>query len=274
MKQLLLFILMITALSSPAQNKYRFSVGGGFHSMMFWGLRDFEDVVCPNGSDFFKIYQNETYKLNYKNFQFSNQYVINFGVNWVTRSALEIHHSFSFYRGNFSDQIRLTLTEANGLAEYFYPDTNYNPTNVTAGIQGTTQSEQKFAGVSSKLVLNRLIGKNIWVGGGLGISYFGAMDDLWRKTDGYGAIVGLGRGRWSSTTVQAVLTASVSYRIKFIDVYFRLSQNVATLKKDENKGHEFWPVGYSILPVSHNFDYRFPLTFETGIALSFDRIRK
>lgn len=273
MKQLLVFIFLASSLFVSAQNKYRFAVGGGFHSMMFWGLRDFEDVVCPQSSDYSKLYENESYTLNYKNFQFSNQYTLNFGVNWIAKSDFEISQNFSFYKGKFTDEIENTLTSHSGAPGSYY-DTNFNATNVFIGAQGTVYSDREFGGIRSTISLRKSVAKNFWLGSGIGINFIQMSDELWHKSNGYSPMIGLSRGRRVDKTTQLVIAASVVYRLNFVEFYFSLTQGFVALSRIQKNPVESWHDGSEVLPVCHNLDYRFPLTFETGITLSFDRIKK
>ena len=268
------FILVLFNLSSFSQERYRFSVNGGFHSMMFWG-RSFENIQEINSPDFLRIYMYETYKIDYKNWQFAGMYSNGIGVNWFVRSKFEVKQTLDFYRGNFTDRINLTLTGASDpMTDYYYLDSTYTKYNVQPGITGTTYMSSKLGGLTSSLFFSRTLKNRFILGLGISINYYGSRDDLWNYGTGYYARGGLGRAIWVNRTLQAGLKAEISYRIKFISLYGRIGQNFLTLKKNENKGHPLWPKGYTRIPVSHNFDYRFPLTFETGISISFDRIKK
>lgn len=270
-----LFVL-IYFLGYGQDNQYRFSVGGGFHSMMFWGLKDLHDVQSFQQSDFFQFYPEETYDVNYENFQFAKMYNLNFSVKWYFIKDFEIEHRFSFYSGQFKDQLETTLTDYSGIVatNSYYPDSTKNINDVILGVNALHSIESKIGGISTSVLLTKKLSKNFYASFGIGYCHYGGRDDQWRKLNGYSVIPRIGRGTIVYTTKQLSLDFEFSYRYRFINFYARISQTFLTTKKDINKGHWAWnDIGYNKIAVSHNFDFRFPLTFETGITLSFDRIK-
>lgn len=257
--------------------RYRFSVGGGFHTMMYWGLRDLKDVKSYLSNDFFQFYAEETYDVNYDNFQFVPMYKCNFNIVWFSREKFEIEQSFSFYSGPFEDRLETTLKNHSGVpsGEPFYPDSTVQLSDILTGVQATHYANDKLGGVSISLLLRKKLAHNFYFGLGMGYSYFGAHDDRWRKSSGYSVMPSLGRGSVVYTTKQLTIQSEISYRIRFISLYVKLGQTWLTTKKSDDKGHWAWNYdGNTKIPVSHNFDFRFPLTFESGISVSFDRIKK
>ncbi len=283
MKHLLLFIFIIAALGSTAQNKYRFSVGGGFHSMMFWGLRDFEDVVCPTNNEVYRIYEQEIYNINYGNFLTSKNYSMSFSVNWMNQDQWMLKQSFSFFKGTLRDEVRLTLTDHGLDTTVYYPGNTYTSSNVTAGNVTDMSSTYSLQGYSTSLIaLRKTRCDNLKLGFGLFfVRYFSY--DGWNQNPNYELgltgyrPISIIRATGNYFSNQLGLSLNLNCSWKFFDFYLNIGNSIVTTEREEKKGYIEWQWNlepFNFFPSSHNFDYRFPLTFETGIALSFDKIKK
>lgn len=274
-KTILLFLMLCNVVTAQ-NNHYRFSIGGGFHSMMFWGLKDLKNVKSIHQTDFFQFYPEETYNVNYTNFQFAPMYNLKFNVKWYNDNSFEWEQSFSLFSGKFHDELETTLIEFNGVAinDAYYPDSTINLNSVTNGVKATHFTQDKIQGFATGIIVRKKLRNQYYFGLGMSYYQYYARDDRWRKANGYSVVPGLGRGTVSYFTRQLSLDAEMSYRFHFISVYLRLGQTFLTTKNSSKKGHWRWNEnGNTKIPVSHNFDFRFPLTFETGITLSFDRIK-
>ena len=277
MRRFLLFVFLVSACSIQAQNKYRFAVGGGFHSLMFWGFRSFENVVVPTGpnSDYYTIYQKETYNLNYKNYSKAINYSYGFSVNWLNREKFMLGQRFSFFKGNLTDGIILELVD---IGDGFSLDDYYDASNVNVGSTATIIYKTEIVGLSTALVLyKRMKNQNLQLGAGVYCTAFSSRDSWWTGVnnsiqEGYRPKYG-SRGSGYYGTKQIGVSINLIWNWKFVQGYVHIGNSVLTAKKESKKGYYEWDGEIRIFPTSHNFDYRFPLTFETGIALSFDRIK-
>lgn len=245
--------------------------------MMFWGLHDFKDVVCPAQYDVLRIYDQEKYNLNYKNFSGSIDYSFGFSVNWINRKRVMVSQRFSYFKGSWNDGLELTLTDIGDGSLAYYPMTEFSSANVGIGSVACLNYRSEISGFSTSLVfyLPSAV-KSIQIGAGINFNMFGSDDTWWRGKEmaiieGYRPAY-LERGSSYYGTQQLGLSVNAIWSWKFIQVYLNLGNSFLTTKKDENKGQ--WYGDFNFFPTSHNYDYRFPLTFETGIALSFDRIKK
>lgn len=275
------FILVLFNLSSFSQERYRFSVNGGFHSMMFWG-RSFENIAVPNDNDVHHIYEHEVYNVVYKKFRSSGSYTFGFSVNWFNKPNWSITQDFGLFKGTLNDGMQQTLTET-GTDTVYHQNPTYNSTNVKTGNQTNLAYRTEVMGCKTSIIfLHRLQNKkNITLGGGVYWMTYSAKD-YWRSpfenyTDqGYRPTHGF-RASGVYLTRQLGISVNARWSWKFLAVYLNLGNNVITTKKSENKGYAEWIWSnppFHFFPTSHNFDYRFPLTFETGISISFDRIKK
>ena len=84
MRLFFLLISFITLSHSFAQDitKYRFSFGVSALSIMNYGLSDLENVPSPMDQQYSKVYNTETYTLDYQNFSFSK------GINYNISGAV------------------------------------------------------------------------------------------------------------------------------------------------------------------------------------------
>jgi len=80
------------------------------------------------------------------------------------------------------------------------------------------------------------------------------------------------RGGGIYTTSQIGISINATWNWKFAQFYANVGNSILTTKREKDKGK--WYGDFNFFPSSHNFDYRFPLIIETGIALSFDKIKK
>lgn len=277
MKQVVLFVLVMTGAGLQAQHKYRFSVGGGFHSLMFWGFRSFEGVNCPADYSVLRIYNTEKYTVDYRNFSSSVDYSYGFSVNWVNRKNILISQRFSYFKGTLHDGLRLELTAVGDGTLAYYPLSQFNASNTGVGSGAALTLDSELTGYATALVCytNSAI-KNVQVGGGVYFSAFLSHDLWWNSAEnvieeGYHPVY-LDRGSGYYGTQQIGLSANLIWSWKFIHCYLNLGNSIITTKKAENKGK--WYGKFTFFPTSHNFDYRFPLSIETGIAVSFDKIKK
>jgi hypothetical protein len=268
----------MASLSVAAQNKYRFSVGGGFHSMMFWGLRDFKDVEAPQGADVNRVYQNERYNLDYKNFVGSTDYSFGISVNWFNKEGWILSQRISCYLGQLTDEINLELIDiGDGSTTVYYPIPEFNSSNVGVGTMANVRYQSEiFGGLTSLVLLRKINPRNIAVGGGVYYTVYQSMDRWWNGKDailseGYHATY-MERGKGVYTSSHIGISLNATWNWKFIQCYVNVGNSIFTTKKEENKGK--WYGDFTFFPTSHNFDYRFPLSFETGIALSLDKIKK
>lgn len=282
MKRSLIFIFLLIELNSFGQeNKYRFSIYAGQHSLIFTGFKTFDNVVCPSDDDVYRIYNEEVYQMDYRNFSSSKNYSFGFSVNWFERSNWSLAQSFSFFKGTFADRLHLTL-KSHSEDTVYHNSTIYNSTNVKAGSSSYISSYQDLFGYTTALVFYKKTNeKNFSFGGGIYWIFYGS-DDYWLQAgdtrNGRGYKPGfLMRGSGFYATRQLGLSLNVKWKWKFIGCYANIGNTFLTTKKSENKGYYEWRSGlapFHFFPTSHNFDYRFPLTIETGISLSFDRIKK
>ena len=278
MYRLILLILLLSSSLSWSQDRYRFSVGGGFHSLMFWGLRSFDEVVLPvDPGDIGSIYDYEEYNLNYHNFRASFDYTFGFSVNWFNSNKIQISQNISFFKGNFEDGLTLELTDVGTPYADPYPISEFNSSNTGIGSVTSIRYRTEIVGIKSEIVVRyKLPEAPFFVGGGIFITHFVAQDHWWNGlenalVEGYRPNY-YDRGSGSYFSRQLGLTVSFMYSWKFINVFINAGNSFMTLKKESMKGK--WWGDYNFFPTSHNFDFRFPLTFETGIALSFDKIKK
>lgn len=283
MKPFLLFIFLSIKLGVKTQHNYRFSVGGGFHSMMFWGLRSFEDVVCPKeDNDVYRIYEHEVYNVDYGNFLTSKNYSINFSINWINQDTWLLKQTFSFFKGTFRDQVRLTLT-GHGEDTAYHPGNTYTSSNVTTGNVTDMSYITTFQGYSSSLIaLRKTRNPRLKLGVGLFFIRYYSYDGWWQTPNnnfsatGYRPIYSI-RANGNYFSNQLGLSLNLNWSWKLVEFYLNIGNSIFTTKKEDKKGYIEWKWNlepYTFFPTSHNFDYRFPLTFETGIAFSFDRIKK
>jgi hypothetical protein len=287
MKSSTLILFLVLGIEAFGQNNlHRFSIGGGFHSMMFWGLKDFENVQIGNENsvehDYLsRIYRQETYTIDYRNFTSSKHLNFNLGINWIEKENWALCQRVYFFTGRFRDGMTQTLTDHSEEVHYY---TNPNAEiDITIGNSTTMTYTTWLTGYGTSLSFLRkyYVGK-IKVGGGLYWVYSNA-SDIWqesiddefqtsgyRPTYFYSSIEG-----YSTSQLGASITAILSWN--FLSFYTTIGNNFITLKKSENKGHSEWRdplASFHFFPTSHNFDFRFPLTFETGVMISFDRIKE
>lgn len=282
MKQITLILYLFSCVTTIAQeNKYRFSVYAGQHSLIFTGFKSFENVVCPKDDDVYRIYDEEVYNMDYLNFNSSRNYSFGFTVIWFERSNWSLAQSFSFFKGTFVDRLHLTLTSHSQDSTH-YSSTVYNTTNVKAGNSSYITSSHELVGYTTSLVFyKKTKEENFSFGGGIYWIYYGS-NDYWqqavdtRNGRGYRPVY-LMRANSFYSTRQLGLSLNAKWQWKFLGCYINIGSSVLTTKKKENKGYSEWLWGldpFHFFPTSHNFDFRFPLTIETGISLSFDRIKK
>ncbi|MBK6951300.1 MAG: hypothetical protein IPH24_04455 [Crocinitomicaceae bacterium] len=280
-RSLILIFLLIVANSFGQESKYRFSICAGQHSLIFTGFKTFDNVVCPKDDDVYRIYNEEVYQMDYVNFSSSKNYSLGFTVNWFERSNWSLAQSFSFFKGTFVDRLRLTLL-SHSQDTVYHSSTVYNSTNVISGNSSFISSNRELYGYSTSLVYYKKTNeKNFSFGGGIYWIFYGS-DDYWlraedtRKGRGYRPVY-LMRATGFYSTSQLGLSLNVKWQWKFLGCYANVGNSVLTMKKTENKGYSEWRSSielFNFFPGSHNFDYRFPLSFETGIALSLDKIKK
>jgi hypothetical protein len=282
MKQFLFVIVFYLSVNSIGQEKkYRFSIYAGQHSLIFTGFKSFDNVVCPKDDDVYRIYDEEVYQMDYVNFSSSKNYSLGFTVSWFERSNWSLAQSFSFFKGTFADRLHLTLL-SHSQDTVYHSSTVYNSTNVKAGSSSFISSNLELYGYATSLIFyKKTKEKNFSFGGGIYWIFYGS-DDYWLQAgdtrNGRGYRPGyLMRASGFYSTRQLGLSLNVKWQWKFLGCYANIGNSVLTTKKTENKGYSEWRSNiepFHFFPTSHNFDYRFPLTFETGIALSFDKIKK
>lgn len=263
--------------------RYRFSVGGGFHTMMYWGLRDFENM--PSGYDYssiMSIYKSETITVDYKNFASTKQYTFNFSVNWFERRNWSLTQRFYFFKGKFNDGMTQTLTSHSADTTY-YPGNTYTNANVITGNETTLTLKSELKGYGTSLFFyKKLFDGKLKIGAGAYWMNYNCYDGWGTSpkqeftSTGYSPYYYI-RARGYYFTNQLGIALSTVWSWKFISFYTTIGNNIVTIKKAENKGYHEWrqpTFNFHFFPTSHNFDFRFPLTFESGISVSFDRIKK
>jgi hypothetical protein len=282
MKRIVIFLILISPLISFSQEKrYRFSIDGGFHSMLFCGFKNFENVNCPQDNDVLRIYNQEVYTVKYQNFRASVNYSFGFTVNWFEREKWSLSQKFNYFKGEFNDGVQLILTDHSSDTVH-HQFTTFNSTNVQTGNISNLRATEEITGVSSALIFfKRTKIKGLSIGTGIQWNGFGSYDFWWNGLDAY-AKEGYrpsfsGRGSSYYSTSQLGISFNAKWSWKFLSIYFNLENAILTLKKNEKKGNFAWAnkeMPFRFFPPSHNYDYRFPLTFETGISIKFDPIRK
>lgn len=85
MKFIILISLIIHLGSSHAQKpaNYRFGFDVSGLSIMNYGLRDLKNVPSPIYPDYYKVYNTESYNLDYQSFSFSKGLNFGFTVNII-----------------------------------------------------------------------------------------------------------------------------------------------------------------------------------------------
>jgi len=181
MKLALTSVLFFIAVIGNAQNNYRFSVGGGFHSLVFTGFRSFENVEAPQQYDVNRIYQQEKYDLDYKNFSSSVNYSFGFAVNWFNTAKWILSQRFGYYKGQFTDEINLQLTDiGDGTVTDYYPVSEFNSSNVAIGTMSNVRYQTELQGVlTSVIFLRKLSERNLAIGGGVYFTVYQAQDRWW-----------------------------------------------------------------------------------------------
>jgi len=272
---MLFFIFLLASLFSSAQpdelrpeKRYRFSIGIGFQSFIYWGTNVLEDASNPEC--YIQMYQTENYKLDYKNFNTSKMFNMNAGVNWINSEKYILHQGFSVFFGNFSDRYKLTITDiGNGIPAY-YPIDGYTTANTAIGSEGALIYEGEIGGIATSVNVKKKLNNGFALGAGTYVSYLGSHDIKDWQVQGYAPFYDY-RGSALSSTIQLGISGNFSWTFNFLQLYLNLGQNILTLKAENKKGNTYYKTGK--LGFSHNFDYRFPLTFEAGISLSFDQIK-
>src|SRR5436190_14029175 len=99
MKQILLVSLACFVCFVHSQERYRFSVFGGYQLVSYWGLRDFNNVLCPDDNDVLRIYDHEVYNVNYGNFCSAHNCSFGLSVNWLNRENWMLSHKIGFFLG-------------------------------------------------------------------------------------------------------------------------------------------------------------------------------
>lgn len=282
MKRIVIFLILISPLISFSQEKrYRFSIDGGFHSMLFWGFKNFDNVNCPQDDDVLRIYNQEVYTVKYQNFRTSVNYSFGFTVNWFERENWSLSQKFTYFKGEFNDGVQLILTD-HSLDTLDQNSTKFNSTNVHTGNVSDLRTTEEIAGVSSALIFyKRTKISGLSIGSGIQWSGFGSSDFWWNGLDAY-TMEGYrpsfsSRGSSFYSTSQLGISFNVKWTWKFLSIYFNLENAFVTLKRESKKGNFGWTdqeMPFHFFPPSHNYDYRFPLTFETGVSINFDPIRK
>ncbi len=92
------------------ESQHRFSLDAGFHTLLFWGFNEFENVTCPKDDAVIRIYDEEIYHVDYENFRTSVNYSFGFTINWFEREKWSLSQKFTCFKGTFKDGIQLTLT--------------------------------------------------------------------------------------------------------------------------------------------------------------------
>lgn len=274
---------MLNNLIFAQNNDYRFSIGGGFHSMMFWGLKDFEnkEVIGFEYDAIMRIYKSETYTIDYDNFRAAKQYTFNFGVNWFEKERWSLAQRVYSFNGEFTNGMTQTLTNHSADTAY-YPGNTYTSENVHTGNKTRLSYTTQLNGLGTSIsFFKKYFNGKLQIGTGLYWMYYSARDTWYLtpnndfSTNGYRpSYIVRATGIYTTNQLGASITTIVSWN--FLSFYTTIGNNFITLKKSANKGYWEWrdpSSSFHFFPTSHNFDFRFPLTFETGVMISFDKIQ-
>jgi hypothetical protein len=278
--KLTVFLLFISGfLFAQDSTNYRFSFGVSGISIMHYGIRDLKNVPGPSQFEYQKVYNTETYQLNYENFNFSKGVNFNFGVFVFNndRHALKIRANL-FYE-KFNENMTYTLTGIGNGSEVNYGSyyTQYTSNNIKLGYSNQGTFISGF-GVGSLLdiIYFKKIRNNFRLGAGCFLKYLGRPDSYsYLSGSKYIPIISDAyRGFPYYSTKKIGISVELQKKLGRFNLNFNLSQNILTLKKDINKGAIYFNEYGSKTPISQNLDFRFPLIIKLGAAIEFGKIKK
>jgi hypothetical protein len=182
-----------------------------------------------------------------------------------------LYQGFTVFWGNFTDKYTLTITDIGDSTSAYYPIDGFTTDNTSIGSEGVLTYNGGIGGVATSVNLRRKLKHGFALGAGIQMNYFGSHDINHWQREGYAPYYDY-RASAVSNTVQLGVSGNFSWTFNFLQLYLNLGQTITTIKADDEKGNTYYKTGK--LSLSHNFDYRFPLTFEAGLALSFDQIKR
>jgi hypothetical protein len=257
--------------------KYRFSFGVSGLSIMNYGLKDFENVSSPIHPDYYKVYNTEKYTLDYQNFSISKGLSFDFYYNIINNSKYSLRIGSHLFFEKYKEELTYTLTDIGdgSLMDYGIYTNPFIREDIPLGYSETitfSNKDRKTGGTMFDVVLFRKLKNNWNIGGGLFYVY--RMRYEWydiEKIDSYQPWV-LPRARNSYRTKQMGISVELQKSIDRFNGYLNLSQTVLTTKKEENKGGPEFRDMQTMVPLSQNLDFRFPLIIKLGIVVEFGEI--
>lgn len=270
-KTLVFILLFIPVLACSQFTGYRFQTNFSYQTMLDYG-RTLYDVSSEYSSDFVPVYKTERYKVRNQPLGLSNALNISFSINWLNRDKWIIEQSISIFFEKYSEDVQFQLVDiGNG-------DTVGNEQHFTDQVKlgyrnGITYSGNSYGTVNDITLLYRLK-SDLFIGGG--ISHLYRIREEWIDYHNYTDYIpwGTPRTKPGYLTNQLAITFHLKKNWGRFSGFIKLHQSILTLKKEENKGAQFFEEGYTKGVVSHNLDYRFPMIIRAGLSIGLKKIRK
>lgn len=278
--RLFFLVISISLLSNSfAQDstKYRFSFSVSAFSMMNYGLRDLKNVPSPLYEQYYKVYNTETYTLDYQNFSFSKG--INFNISGTVLNTRKFYLKIgaNVFFEKYKEKLTYTLTDIGdgSLVDFGNYIPPFTEEHVQLGYSEiiTFSDNRMAAGALLGVVLFRKLKRNWNIGAGLFyVTRVRSEWYDWKNPNSYGPWID-SRGGNSYWTKQIGVSMEVSKTWKRLNIFLNLSQTVLTTKKNENKGGYEFKDMQPMVPLSQNLDFRFPLIIRSGVAVEFGKIK-
>lgn len=183
-----------------------------------------------------------------------------------------------FYE-KYKEKLTYTLIDIGdgSLVDYGVYTPHFTPEDIPLGYSETVtfnNGNRKAGGVIFDATLFRKLNNNWHFGGGLFYIYK-------LRYDWYDAEIAnsyqpwvLPRGSNSYSTKQMGLSAELQKTFYRFNAFLNLSQSIITTKKEENKGGFEYRDMQSMVPLSQNLDFRFPLIIKVGVTVEFGKIEE
>lgn len=262
----ILFVFLFASVSFGQDDRYRMDVGLSLHSKRFWDQK-IEHVLAP-GIDHIPVYKTEYYDLTYDYNGMSLGFNFSISFNWINQEHFILKQRHNLAIEIYTDRVTFTLSD---IGDGSTIDSSHFSTNEVPLGYTNSATFNGIVGINRNEILGLWVSDNDFqIGGGVSHNYWAVVDDP-KFTDGY-VPWGFPRGWGAYWTHQLGVSAHFEKKFDWWSVFINLNQTFLTLKKE--KGSVMFRTKNELEPVSHNIDFRFPLTFQFGAAINFWKIKK